>query len=123
MRDGITICLRPPPALTGIGGLPAPQIELFVDPNDFRDVPFSSLRDASYELLITRLLHAFGSTSRVFLDVGSNIGFYCALLAKSFPELIVHGVELISLEPVGEQSADKCPKWAMRAAQSWARHD
>ena len=90
--DGIRVRLRPPP-LTGLSDLPATSIELIVDPNDFRDVPFSSLRDASYEPLITRLLLAFGSTSRVFLDVGSNIGFYCALLAKSFPELIVHGVE------------------------------
>ena len=89
--DGIRVRLRPPP-LTGLSDLPATSIELIVDPNDFRDVPFSSLRDASYEPLITRLLLAFGSTSRVFLDVGSNIGFYCALLAKSFPELIVHGV-------------------------------
>lgn len=89
--DDIRVRLRPP--LTGISDVPANPIELIVDPNDFRDVPFSSLRDASYELLITRLLLAFGSTSRVFLDVGSNVGFYCALLAKSFPELIVHGVE------------------------------
>lgn len=90
--DGIRVRLRPPP-LIGLSDLPATSIELIVDPNDFRDVPFSSLRDAGYEPLITRLLLAFGSTSRVFLDVGSNIGFYCALLAKSFPGLIVHGVE------------------------------
>lgn len=82
--------LCPPP---GILGLPATRVELEVDPDDFRDVPFSSLRDASYEVLITRLLLALGSTSRVFLDVGSNIGFYCALLGKSFPDLIVHGIE------------------------------
>lgn len=91
--DGIRVRLRLPPLLTGISDLAATSIELIVDPNDFRDVPFSSLRDASYEPLITRLLLAFGSTSQVFLDVGSNIGFYCVILAKSFPELIIHGVE------------------------------
>jgi len=90
--DGIRVHLRLPP-LTGLSDLQDTSIELIVDPNDFRDVPFSSLRDASYEPLITRLLLAFGSTSRVFLDVGANIGFYSALLAKSFPDLIVHGVE------------------------------
>lgn len=94
-RDGIRVRLRPPRS-TGVSGFSSTFIELIVDPNDFRDVPFSSLRDATYEHLITRLLLAFGSTSRVFLDVGSNIGFYCALLAKQFPALAVHGVEPIS---------------------------
>lgn len=89
-KDGIRVRLAP---LTGASGLLTIPIEMIVDPNDFRDVPFSSLRDATYEPLITRLLISFGSTSRVFLDVGSNIGFYCALLAKSFPALVVHGVE------------------------------
>lgn len=88
--DGIRIGLRPPP---GISGLPATSVQLVADLNDFRDVPFTSLRDGAHESLITQLLLTFGSSSRVFLDVGSNIGFYCALLAKTFPDLKAHGVE------------------------------
>jgi FkbM family methyltransferase len=90
--DGARVRLSPP-TLPDDSGSPFTPIELVVDPNDFRDVPFTSLRDASYEPLISRLLLTFASTSRVFIDVGSNVGFYCALLAKSFPELIIHGVE------------------------------
>lgn len=89
-NEGIRVRFAPPP---GNPDSPYASVELFADPNDFRDVPFTSLRDSSYESLITSLLFAFGSSSRVFLDVGSNIGFYCVMLAKNFPELDVHAVE------------------------------
>jgi FkbM family methyltransferase len=89
---GIQVQLSMPPSPAGVHW-PATSVKLVVDPNDFRDVPFSSLREGDYENLITRLLLAFGAQSRIFLDVGSNIGFYCVTLAKAFPGLLAHAVE------------------------------
>lgn len=69
------------------------SVRLGVDPDDFRDVPSSMLRDGIYEETIGDLLLALALDSETFVDVGANIGFYSCALAIANPGLSVFSVE------------------------------
>lgn len=69
------------------------NIKLFLDPLDYRSVPFTALRDGFYEPVISRLLINLASNVKVFLDVGANVGYYSIALASAWPRLMVHAVE------------------------------
>ena len=69
------------------------RLSMLLDPTDIRSVPFSVLADSYYEPFQSDILLELGSKSRLFLDIGANMGFYSIALALENPKLVVQSYE------------------------------
>jgi len=69
-------------------------ISMYLDPEDIRTAPFVILAEGDYEPFECQLLLEVVRKSKIFCDVGSNIGFYTlAALATN------NEIQVISFEP------------------------
>lgn len=70
---------------------------LRLDPIQVRSASFTILAEGSYEEFQLMITAELGRRSRVFLDVGANIGVYGIVLAKRSPKL-----KILAFEPLEE---------------------
>lgn len=68
-------------------------LRLIWDPKDKRTVPVETLNFGRYEPRECALMAEFAGESRVFFDIGANIGWYSLLFSKRFPALETHAFE------------------------------
>lgn len=68
-------------------------IQMFLDTQDIRSVPFLALTDGYYEPFQSDILVELGKKSRHFFDIGANMGFYSIALASENPHLKVESFE------------------------------
>lgn len=64
-----------------------------VDSTDKRSAPFVIIADGSYEPFQASVIFGLAEKSRMFLDIGSNVGFYTNAVAVLNPEIVVHAFE------------------------------
>ena len=69
------------------------DLELLWDPKDKRTVPVETFNFGRYEPREYALMSEFAKESRVFFDIGANIGWYSLLFGKRFPDLKIHSFE------------------------------
>ncbi|QPI86185.1 FkbM family methyltransferase [Rhodobacterales bacterium HKCCA1288] len=62
---------------------------------DKRIAPIEAINFSGYETSLTQVLFNYASSSRTFVDVGANIGWYSLNLAQKFPTLKVYSYEPI----------------------------
>ena len=70
------------------------RMEMFLNPEDLRSMPFSILADGFYEPFQADLLIELGKRSKQFIDIGANTGYYSIALAMENKDL-----EVFSFEP------------------------
>lgn len=68
-------------------------IQMFLDSQDIRSVPFMALTDGYYEPFQSDILVELGKKSHHFFDIGANMGFYSIALASENPQLKVESFE------------------------------
>jgi FkbM family methyltransferase len=69
------------------------RIQMFLDEQDIRSVPFSILADGFYEPFQSDILIELGKVSNHFLDIGANMGFYSIALSAENATLTVESFE------------------------------
>ena len=68
-------------------------IEMYLNPNDLRSMPFIGLSEGHYEPLLAKILLKLAAKSEIFVDIGANTGFYSISAAKENPTLEIHAIE------------------------------
>lgn len=69
------------------------KINMILDADDIRSVPFSVLADGPYEKFQGKILMALASVSKEFLDIGANMGYYSLAASKINPKITVQSFE------------------------------
>jgi FkbM family methyltransferase len=69
------------------------NIEMYLDVEDIRSVPFSVIADGKYEPLQSDLILGLAAQSKYFLDIGANVGYYSISAAKINPQLKIKSFE------------------------------
>jgi len=70
------------------------HLKLSFDSEDLRSAPFVILADGAYEYFESQLILQILAQSRVFLDIGANIGIYTLMAVCSNPD-----IQVLSFEP------------------------
>lgn len=68
-------------------------MKLYVPKNDIRTAPVSCLGIGNYEGILEELIFALSESSREFVDIGANLGFYSLGASLVNTKLIVHAFE------------------------------
>lgn len=93
-RENVTVEInKSGPKITIPLGYKNETVQMLLDVNDIRSVPFTVLADGPYEEFQASILFELGMNSRNFLDVGANMGYYTLALGKINPSLTIQSFE------------------------------
>jgi len=92
-KSQISLIFREGKIIVQISLLEMMNIEMYLDVEDIRSVPFSVIADGKYEPLLSDLILGLAAQSKYFLDIGANVGYYSISAAKINSQLKIKSFE------------------------------
>ena len=91
--SGVSLHTRGGKLITQIPLRGKASIELYLDTEDIRTVPFCVIADGKYEPFQSDIILGLAGLSKHFIDIGANVGFYSIAAARINPQLCVKSFE------------------------------